>query len=68
MLMATELNIGSCWLGTLPVFTEAPEIRNIFEALGIPENYDIYSSLALGYPTKDFKKIIDKKEDVINII
>ncbi len=68
MLMATELNIGSCWLGMLPIFTEAPEIRNIFEALGIPENYDIYSSLALGYPTKDFKKIIDKKDDVIEII
>ncbi len=68
MLMATELNIGSCWLNQLVNFTEAPEIRALFDTLKIPENYNIYASLALGYAAKDFKKIIDKKDDVIEII
>ena len=68
MLMATELNIGSCWLNQLVNFSKAPEVKALFSKLGIPENYEIYSSVALGYATRDFKKIAHRKDDVATII
>ena len=42
-LMATELGLGSCWLGAI----KREEIRKI---LGIDKRYDITYLLGLGYP------------------
>jgi len=42
-LMATELGLGSCWLGAI----NREEIRKI---LGIDKRYDITYLLGLGYP------------------
>lgn len=42
-LMATELGLGSCWLGSV----NKTEIRKI---LGINDKYDITYLLGLGYP------------------
>jgi len=47
MLQATELGIGTCWLGMYPN-TERTEPVN--KALGTPKNLEIFSVVTLGYP------------------
>lgn len=47
MLLAAEsLHIGSVWIGAMKYYLEMPdEMRK----LGIPENYEAYYCVALGY-------------------
>lgn len=50
MLQATDLGIGSCWVGMF----NRQEIR---EALALPENIVITGLLLLGYPAEDAKPL-----------
>jgi nitroreductase len=43
LLTATEEGIGSCWIGSV-------ERKKLAEILKIPQNYEIDSVIALGYP------------------
>ncbi|WP_196605571.1 nitroreductase family protein [Pectinatus haikarae] len=45
LLAAESLGIGSCWLGLVNFFFELPEVRE----LGIPDSYQPYFAVALGY-------------------
>ncbi|AJA49574.1 nitroreductase family protein [Clostridium pasteurianum DSM 525 = ATCC 6013] len=67
MLIAAEsLNIGSVWLGLVRFFFE---LKDEVEKLGIPENYEPYYGLALGYKA-DTKNLTAPKRNlnVINYI
>ncbi|HEY8364028.1 MAG TPA: nitroreductase [Haloplasmataceae bacterium] len=66
MLAAHSLGIGSCWLNLLPNLTNQPQIRSLLNELDIPENHQVYGSVAFGYP--DEVKEAAPRKDVINII
>lgn len=52
LLEATSLGIGSCWIGGYPNTELTTKEKEILE---IPKNYEIFSTISLGYPQ-------DKKE------
>lgn len=47
ILAATELGIGSCWLGTYPEMERVEAQRKLFS---LPEHIVPHSVIALGYP------------------
>ncbi len=59
MLKATNLNIGTCWIGLDKNKNETKIISNIFK---INEDYEAYAILSLGYP-KFIKKDNDKYDE-----
>lgn len=67
MLIAAEsLNIGTVWLGLMKFFFEQEGAVN---KLGIPEGYQPYYGVALGYKAKDKEQIVPKRNlDVVNYI
>ena len=48
-LQATELGLGTCWIGSF----KTDQVREI---LGIPEQIEIIELLAVGYPADKWKK------------
>jgi len=49
MLAAQSLGLSSGWLTLLSGNTEQPEIRSVLTGLGIPENYNVFTSMTIGY-------------------
>ena len=63
MLEATDLGIGSCWIGTYP---DLERMDPLVDILNIPANIEPFCGLVLGYP-KDksiFKEV--KREAIIH--
>jgi len=56
-LAATSLGLGSCWVNQPHWLTDVPEVRTIFERLGLRKDEDIFGSVVVGYP-----KYISSKE------
>lgn len=50
MLMANEMDLGSCWINQLKWLNEAESIRNVFAKYGLAENERIYGAVSIGYP------------------
>lgn len=67
MLAAHSLRIGSCWLNQLPRLSEMPLIRNLMKELSIPENHNIYGSVAMGFKAEDPRPAVPRN-NVIHII
>lgn len=67
MLIAAEsLNIGSVWLGLVGFFFE---FKDEVKKLGIPEGYEPYYGVALGYKATEKELIAPKRNlDVVNYI
>ncbi|MBR0137322.1 MAG: nitroreductase family protein [Erysipelotrichaceae bacterium] len=53
MIMASDLNLGSCWINQLKWLNEDPQLLELFRELGLKENERIYASLAIGYPATE---------------
>ena len=67
MLAAESLGVGSVYLG-FPNFAFAGNRREEFlKKLGIPENYEIYLSISLGYKKVEVKAAA-RRENVVNYI
>ncbi len=49
MLMANELDLGSCWINQLRWLNENPVMTEYLESLGMHGNEKVYGALALGY-------------------
>lgn len=68
-LAAASLNIGSCWVHGITVTLNSEEGKELKKELGIPEEYQVYSSGVFGYkatePTSPPKKRLD---EIIKII
>ncbi|MFH1275754.1 MAG: nitroreductase family protein [Candidatus Woesearchaeota archaeon] len=66
LLTAESLNIGSCWVGLVShFFTLKEEVQK----LNIPDGYDPYYAVCLGYKDISFKIITkERKKDVVNYI
>lgn len=64
MLAAHSFGIGSCWLNHLPGLTHHPVIRSLMMELAIPEDHDIYGTLALGWPKNKLPAAPPRKSDI----
>jgi nitroreductase len=67
-LAAHSLHIGSCWINQLAWFGDEPAVRAVLTAFGIPENYRVYGSAALGYISGNQPKAAPRKEGTVSII
>lgn len=58
LLEATDLGLGTCWCGIYP---NPERMKNLTELLAIPNDYQVFSLIALGYPKEnDALKYIDR--------
>lgn len=58
MIMANELDLGTCWINQLRWLNEDEGLIRLFQQLGMKENERIYGALAVGYPaTEDGKPV-----------
>ena len=53
MIMANELDLGSCWINQLRWLNEDEGLLALFGKLGMKENERIYGALAIGYPATE---------------
>ena len=60
LLAAHALGLGACWLNGLTRLCKQVEIRYLLTRLGIPENYNVCSMVALGYPSSVEKQPMRK--------
>jgi nitroreductase len=67
MLLALEsLNIGSVWIGLITFFLK---LEDEVKKLGVPDGYEPYYGIALGYKSLNKEMISSKRNlDVVNYI
>ena len=53
MLMANELDLGSCWINQLRWLNENPVLLEYLRGLGLEDSERVYGSLAAGYPATE---------------
>ena len=49
MIMANDLDLGTCWINQLKWLNEDPKILEIFRRYGLEENERIWGALAVGH-------------------
>ena len=66
LLTAESLNIGSCWVGLVSHFFS---VKEEVAKLNIPENYEPYYAVCLGYKNPEAKIVMkERNEGVVNYI
>ena len=60
MLAANSYGIGSVWLNPLKTLCDVPEIRELLTSYGIPATHIVWSTIAMGYPSKEPKALAKK--------
>lgn len=55
MLAATELNLGTCFLGSVQMMFAEPAMKECLQSLGFSEGYHLRYALAVGYPDESPK-------------
>ena len=65
-LAAKSYGVGSVWINQLTNNCDIPEIREILNEMGVPENHIVYGLAALGYadssvPEPEYREIGDIK-------
>lgn len=66
-LAAEDLGIGSCWINQLKGICDEPEIRQLLDSYGIPENHLVWGCAALGYAAGPAKEPV-KDASVIHYV
>lgn len=64
MLAAYSYGLGSVWLNPLMTLCDEPEIRDVLNRCGVPECYNVWAMIALGYPANDPAPLAKKKNVV----
>lgn len=67
-LAAHSLNIGSCWIHILAVTGDDPKVRSILTELGIPDDYEVSGTAALGFSSKEDPKAAPRKDGTVTIV
>lgn len=59
LLKATELGLGSCWIGIYPIDQKEKDMKEI---LNIPEDIRVFSLISIGYANeeKEMNNVFDK--------
>ena len=66
---AKALNVASCWINQFDELFNDKEGIKVKKSLGIPEDYCIVGSCALGYPNDPSSlKVKERKEDFIKVL
>lgn len=69
MLLAAEsLGIGSCWIGLIAFLFMSQRAQEYIKTLEIPEGYDPYFAITLGYKKYPDPKPQPRRENVVNYI
>lgn len=67
LLAATSLGLGSCWINQLRNVCEEPSVRALLTSYGVPKDYAVIGSVALGHIAKP-TPAKPRREGVISII
>ena len=65
LLAAESLDIGSCWIGFAKFFFEKPENM---EKYRIPDGYEVYYGVVLGYKVKEIPNALPRKQNVFTFL
>lgn len=69
MLLAAEsLGIGSCWIGLVTFLFKSNRAQEFAKILEIPEGYDPYYAITLGYKKYPNPKAQPRRENTVNYI
>lgn len=68
MLMATELNIGTCWINQLKWLAENENIKKYLEKLGVSENEIVCGCLSVGYSDQPSLAPVVRKGNISEFI
>ena len=68
MLMATELDIGSCWINHLKWLTDDEMILAFMRELGLRDDELICGALALCYPDQVFTAPLKRTGNAVTIV
>lgn len=68
ILAAESLGIGSCWIGLVTFLFRSDKVQQYKDILGIPDAYEPYYALSLGYKKIPNVKPFERRENVINYI
>lgn len=66
LLAAHSLGLATCWINQLRPLTDDPTIRPLLTRYGVPEDYIVIGSIALGYAAKETAPV-PRKENLITI-
>ena len=66
---AHSLNLASCWINQFDEFFQTKNGLKVKKALGIPEDFMVVGSCALGYAAENAVLTVkDRKEDFIKVL
>jgi len=68
ILAAESLGIGSCWIGLLAFLFKGAKAQQHLEELKIPEGYEPYYAITLGYKKYPNPKPQQRRENTVNFI
>ncbi len=68
MLAAESLGIGSCWIGLLTYLFKGAEGKKYTKMLEIPDGYEPYYAISLGYKKINNPKPLPRREGTVNYI
>ena len=66
---AKALNIASCWINQFEEFFGTPDGLKVKRIIGIPDDFCVVGSCALGYPNEGVElSVKPRKEDFIKVV
>ncbi len=69
MLIAAEsMNIGTCWIGLVSYLFKSPEVEKYIKLLQIPQGYEPYYAITLGYKAQPSSEAPPRRGKLVNII
>jgi nitroreductase len=69
MLLAAEsLNIGTCWIGFVSFLFRSNKVQEYIKLLEIPEGFEPYYAVAVGYKTKENTQAPLRRENTVNYV
>ena len=67
LLAAHSYGLGAVWLNVLRTLRDVSPVKEVLDAYGVPENHNVWSMIAIGYPAEE-PAGIKKKESVIHYV
>lgn len=68
MLMANELNLGTCWINQLHWLDENQAVREYLKAAGITDEETICGALSIGYCENLIQNVMPRKGNLVTVI
>ncbi len=68
ILAAASLGIGSCWIGLVTFLFRSKRAKEYIKMLEIPEGYEPYYAITLGYKRIQDPKSQPRRENTVNYI